>query len=162
MKNIVLQSDFGLGNGTSNLYGVCKQVDADLQVYDLSHAVPGFDIRRASENLAAVVPMWPAGTVFVSAVDPATGTEHLVCAARTTSGSYILTADNGTLTAVADTIGLDEVRDITALLREYASRESTALLHGRDLAWCAALLASGQRSFEELGPTYAIESVVRM
>lgn len=135
-------------------------MDADLQVYDLSHAVPGFDIRRASENLAAVVPMWPAGTVFMSAVDPATGTEHLVCAARTTSGSYILTADNGTLTAVANTIGLDEVWNITALLWEYASRESIALLHGIDLAWCVALLASSQRSFEQMGPAYAVESVV--
>ena len=86
MSNIVLQSDYGLGNGTSNLYGVCKRVDPDLKIYDLSHAVPGFDIRRASENLAAVVPAWPAGTVFVSAVDPATGTEHLVCAAKTASG----------------------------------------------------------------------------
>lgn len=162
MSDIVLQSDYGLGNGTSNLYGVCKRVDPDLKIYDLSHAVPGFDIRRASENLAAVVPAWPAGTVFASAVDPATGTEHLVCVAKTASGSYILTADNGTLSAAADTVGIVEVRDITALLRAYPEYADGALLHGKDLAWCAALLASGQRSFEELGPTYAVEAIVHL
>lgn len=160
MGYIVFQSDYGLGNGTAALYGVCKSVDLSLNVYDLTHEVPALNVAAAADNLATVVPLWPAGTVFVSAVDPATGTDHLVCAARLANGSYVFTADNGALSKVARSIGVTEVRDLHLLLSEYRSTQRSDLLHGRDLAWCAALLASGQLAFRDLGPTYPVDQIV--
>lgn len=161
MGNIVLQSDYGLGNGTGDLHGVCKQVDMALLVYDLTHDIPGLDVAAASDNLARAVAFWPAGTVFVSCVDPATGTEHRICAAETANGCYILTADNGALSGVRDTVGLTAVRDITALTKAYPAG-TTALLHGRDLAWCAALLASGQRPFAQMGEAYPLGQLAQL
>ena len=160
MGCIVFQSDYGLGNGTAALCGVCKSVDPTLAVYDLTHEVPPLSVADAADNLAAVVPLWPEGTVFVSAVDPATGTDHLVCAARLENGSYVLTADNGALGPLARTVGVAEVRNLSMLLSEYRSTQRSDLLHGRDLAWCAALLASGQLSFRDLGVSYPVAQIV--
>ncbi|MGM9538582.1 MAG: SAM-dependent chlorinase/fluorinase [Candidatus Onthomonas sp.] len=157
MGNILFQSDYGLGNGTAELSGICLQVDPALQIYTLSHDVPRLDVTAAAANLAAVTPCWPAGTVLVSLVDPAVGTEHRICAARTTGGCYLLTADNGALAPLKGSI--DQVRDIGPLLREYPFPAAAALLHGKDLAWAAALLASGQRPFEVLGECYPVEEI---
>ena len=159
MGCIVFQSDYGLGNGTAALYGVCKSVDPTLAVYDLTHEVPPLSVADAAANLAAVVPLWPAGTVFVSAVDPATGTDHLVCAALLKNGSYVIAADNGTLGPVARAIGITEVRDLDLLLFEYRNAQRSDLLHGRDMAWCAALLASGQLAFRDLGVSYPVSRI---
>src|SRR2546423_10858075 len=41
----------------------------DARVVDLSHDVPPFDVWAAAFFLRAVVPYWPAGTIFVAVVD---------------------------------------------------------------------------------------------
>ena len=54
MGYVVLQTDFG---GTSAVMsGMCKLVDRSLQVYDLTHQVPKFNVRAAGENLVEVMP----------------------------------------------------------------------------------------------------------
>ena len=157
MGNILFQSDYGLGNGTAELSGICLRVDPALQIYTLSYDLPRLDVAAAAAHLAAVEPLWPAGTVLVSLVDPAVGTEHRICAARTVHGCYILTADNGALAPLKTSI--DRVRDIGLLLKRYPFPAASALLHGKDLAWAAALLASGQRPFEALGEPYPVEEI---
>lgn len=160
MGNIVFQSDYGLGNGTAQLSGICLQVEPSLQIYTLSHDVPQLDVRTAAANLAAVVPVWPAGAVFASLVDPAMGTDHRICAARLSNGCYILTADNGALAPLREAI--TQVREIGQLLAQYPFPASSTLLHGKDLAWAAALLASGQRGFEEMGECYPASEIVKL
>ena len=54
---------------------------------------------------------------------------------------------------------IDQVRDIGPLLKQYPFPAASALLHGKDLAWAAALLASGQRPFEALGEPYPVEEI---
>ena len=48
---------------------------------------------------------WPAGTVFVSVVDPGVGTDRKSIVLKTTSGHYFVTPDNGALTFVAPRSG---------------------------------------------------------
>ena len=94
---IVFQTDFGLGGGCA-MYGVCKQVDLSLEPYELTHTIPVFDVQKASVSLRDAIPSWPAGTVFVSVVDPGVGTARRASVAKTANGYYIVTPDNGTLT----------------------------------------------------------------
>ena len=70
---IVMQTDFGVGGGGA-MYGVCKTIDPELQIYDLSHVIPKFNVEKASASLRNVMPFWPKGTIFVSVVDPGVGT----------------------------------------------------------------------------------------
>ena len=154
-KTIVFQSDFTYKEGAvAAMYGVVKQVDPDLEIIDLTHEIPKFDIWSASFRLHQVVPFWPKGTVFVSVVDPGVGTARKACVAKTKSGHWIVTPDNKSLTHIAKFIGMEEVREIPADMR-FASPYKTAVFHGRDVfGYVGALLASGQMRFDELKESY--------
>ena len=79
MKTLVLQSDFGLDDGAvSAMHGVAKQVNQALEVSHITHNIPQYDIWTASYRLIQTVEYWPAGTVFVSVVDPGVGSHRRV------------------------------------------------------------------------------------
>ncbi len=62
-KALVLQTDFGLGDGAvSAMYGVAYSVSEDLMVADLTHEIPQYDIWEASYRLIQTVAYWPKGT----------------------------------------------------------------------------------------------------
>lgn len=50
--------------------GVVKQVDRELECYDITHDIEQFNVLAASRELMYVEPFWPKGTIFVSVVDP--------------------------------------------------------------------------------------------
>ena len=112
-KALVLQTDFGLGDGAvSAMYGVAYSVSEDLMVADLTHEIPQYDIWEASYRLIQTVAYWPKGTVFVSVVDPGVGSTRRSIAVETVTGQYIITPDNGTLTHVKKMIGIRSARII--------------------------------------------------
>lgn len=157
---IAMQTDFGFGGGGA-MYGVCKTVDMELQVYDISHVIPRFNVQKASESLVSVLPFWPKGTVFVSVVDPGVGTERRASVARTRNGYYIVTPDNGTLTDVNRKFGIEAIRVIDEKVNRLKGTEKTSIFHGRDLfAYCAARLASGIIDFEGVGAEYPVAEIV--
>ena len=57
MKNaLVFQSDFGIGDGAvSAMYGVAYNVDNTLQLFDLTHEIPQYNICEASYRLIQTV-----------------------------------------------------------------------------------------------------------
>jgi S-adenosylmethionine hydrolase len=142
--------------------GVCKRVDGNLKLYDLTHDVPKFSVETASENLAEQLTAWPKGTVFVSVVYPGADGEITLCAAETENGYYIITPDNGTLTDTVRCFGVKSIRNVSGLADSYRKTEKTALSHGRDLAYCAACLASGKFAFEQMGPEYSVKDIVML
>ncbi|MBQ1358652.1 MAG: SAM-dependent chlorinase/fluorinase [Oscillospiraceae bacterium] len=165
MGYVVMQTDFGSG-GSGAMAGVCKLVDRSVRVYNITHEVPKFDVRAAGHNLAEVIPYWPQGTVFVSVVDPGVGTSRRACAAKTSTGCYIVTPDNGCLTETADKIGIVAVREIDQSINRYSGNEwsqKSDIFHGRDVfAYCAARIAAGIITFEEVGPEYPVEEIVSL
>ena len=113
MKPLVFQTDFGLVDGAvSAMYGVAYTVMPDLKIHDLTHDITPFNIWEASYRLIQTINYWPEGTVFVSVVDPGVGSDRKSVVARTKSGRYIVTPDNGTLTHVIRFEGIDAVREI--------------------------------------------------
>lgn len=149
--NLVLLSDYGDGNGVADMIGVVKRVDARLRVYDLTHDVPTFGLARAAELLSDQLCAWPAGTVFVCAVDPAVGTAQRVVAAQTLDGYFLVAPDNGCLADAVAAHGLKALSDLHELNAAYAKTERSALYHGRNLVYCAAHLASGLRTMADIG-----------
>ena len=107
---IVMQTDFTADtSAVCTMYGVCQMVDPELKIFNNTHAIPGFDIFTASISLDYVVDFWSEGTVFVSVVDPGVGTDRKACVAKLKNGQYVVTPDNGSLTHVAEKIGIEEV-----------------------------------------------------
>src|SRR6478736_976674 len=153
-KIVVFQSDFGLKDGAvSAMKGVAMGVSTELKLFDLTHEIPAYNIWEAAYRLEQTVPYWPAGTVFVSVVDPGVGTERKSVVMKTNSGQFIVTPDNGTLTLIAASQGIAEIRQIDEATNRRKNSNASYTFHGRDVyAYTAARLAAGVIRFEEVGP----------
>ena len=163
MKPVILiQTDFSLSwSAVAQMKGVMKQVDPELEIVDLCHDIKTFDPWEASLSLQATEPYWPKGTIFVSVVDPGVGTARRACAARLKDGMIIITPDNGSLTHLLHSVGVEQVREIDESINRYPAKEQVSVFHGRDLfGYCAARLAAGVISFEEVGPEYPVSEIV--
>jgi S-adenosylmethionine hydrolase len=158
---IVYQTDFGLKDGAvSARRGVAVSVDPSLRLEDLTHEIPAFDIWQGAYRLNSTAPYWPPGTVFVSVVDPGVGTDRKSVVLETSSGHYFVSPDNGTLTLVAQDLGIEAVREIDESRYRRPGSEQSYTFHGRDVySYAAAHLASGQTSFEDIGPELPAEVV---
>ncbi|WP_429950405.1 hypothetical protein IGJ55_000864 [Enterococcus sp. AZ170] len=158
---LVLQTDFGLGDGAvSAMYGVAHMVSDEIVIGDLTHEIPPYDIWAASYRLYQTVKYWPKETVFVSVVDPGVGSARRSIAAKTSSGHYIITPDNGSLTHILHYQGIEEIRSINEVTSRLPHSEESHTFHGRDIyAYNGARLACGEISFEELGSVVAADSI---
>jgi len=142
---LVLQSDFGVKDiAVASMKGVAVGVSRDLDIYDLTHEIPTFNIWEASLRLEQAAEYWPKGTVFVSVVDPGVGTARKSVVLKTKTGQYFVSPDNGSLTAVAERFGIDAVREIDEAVNRLANSEKSYTFHGRDVyAYTGARLAAG-------------------
>src|SRR5580698_4318540 len=132
-KIVVYQTDFGLKDGAvSEMKGVAMGVSPDLKLFDLTHEIPAYDIWQAAYRLEQSVRYWPAGTVFVSVVDPGVGTARKSVVLKTKSGHFIVTPDNGTLTLVAKSLGIAEIREIDEQVNRRKDSQKSYTFHGRD------------------------------
>ena len=152
-KILVFQTDFGTKDGAvSAMKGVAMGVSADLKLFDLTHEIPAYNIWEAAYRLEQTVSYWPPGTVFVSVVDPGVGTNRKSVVLKTGSGHFIVSPDNGTLTLVAESLGIAEIRQINEAVNRRSGSEKSYTFHGRDVyAYTAARLAAGVISFEQVG-----------
>lgn len=150
---LVFQSDFGLKDGAvSAMKGVASGVSADLKLYDLTHEIPAYNIWEASYRLVQTAPYWPVGTVFVSVVDPGVGTNRKSVVMKSKSGHFFVTPDNGTLTLVAENLGIEEVREIDEAINRRKDSNESYTFHGRDVyAFTAARLAAKVISMDQVG-----------
>jgi S-adenosylmethionine hydrolase len=160
-KIVVFQSDFGLKDGAvSAMKGVAIGVSPELKLFDLTHEIPAYNIWEAAYRLEQTIPYWPAGTVFVSVVDPGVGTDRKSVVLKTNTGQFIVTPDNGTLTLIAASAGIAEIREIDEVINRRKGSEKSYTFHGRDVyAYTAARLAAGVITFEQIGKVLAKEVV---
>lgn len=151
---LVLQTDFGLKDGAvAAMRGVAVGVSPRLAIHDLSHENTPFNVWEAAYRLKQVAPYWPEGTVFVSVVDPGVGTTRKSVVLRTKSGHLFVGPDNGTLTLVAEDLGVAALREIDETRHRRKGSERSYTFHGRDIfAFVGARLAAGAVTFDEVGP----------
>ncbi len=151
---IVYQTDFGLKDGAvAEMKGVALQVDPSLKLFDLTHEIPAFNTWEAAYRLEQTVRYWPKGTVFVNVVDPGVGTSRKSVVLKTKSGHYIVSPDNGSLTLVAESLGIEELREIDEKINRRPGSGDSYTFHGRDVySYTAARLASGKISWAQVGP----------
>jgi S-adenosylmethionine hydrolase len=151
---LVIQTDFGTKDGAvATMRGIAVGVSPGLAIFDLSHENTPFDIWEASYRLKQTAPFWPAGTVFISVVDPGVGTARASVVLQTKSGHFFVGPDNGSWTLVAEELGITSVRRIDEKVNRRAGSEKSYTFHGRDIyAFVGARLASGTITYEQVGP----------
>ena len=153
-RALVFQTDFGLAEGSiAEMKGVAFTVSPSLHMFDLTHLIPPYDIWEAAVRLRQAAPFWPAGTVFVSIVDPGVGTARKAVVVRSLGGHYFVGPDNGSFTFVAEQLGIESVREIDENLNRLPGSERSHTFHGRDIfGYTGARLAAGVIDFEQVGP----------
>jgi len=151
---LILQADFsGLV-----MAGVAYTVDQELAIYNLRPLIPLYDIKAASASLAYNAQTWPAGTVFVSVVDPGVGTKRKSVVLETKNGLYFVSPDNGSLSGPAEDYGISAVREIDESVNRRTNTDWAHTFHGRDVySYTGARLAAGVISFKEVGPLLPAE-----
>lgn len=146
---LIIQADFaGLV-----MAGVAYSVSRELDIFNVRPLIPLYDIQAASSSLEYNSQSWPSGTVFVSVVDPGVGTSRKSVVLKTKDGKYFVSPDNGSLSGVASTYGIEEVREIDESVNRIKDSGWSHTFHGRDVySFTGARLAAGVISFDEVGP----------
>jgi S-adenosylmethionine hydrolase len=154
---LVIQADFaGLV-----MTGVAYSVSKELDIYNLRPLIPLYDTRSASASLAYNAQTWPAGTVFVSVVDPGVGTARKSVVLKTKNGLFFVSPDNGSLSGPATSYGVEAVREIDESVNRRQGSEWSHTFHGRDIySYTGARLAAGVISYEQVGPLMEPEVIM--
>lgn len=149
-STVALISDFGQdGFFVPSVKGVILSLNPAVRLVDITHTVPSYDVRAAGFILSACSPFFPAGTIFLSVVDPGVGTARRILLARTEKYDFIA-PDNGLLTLALDGVRSLELRSISN--PKYFLTESSRTFEGRDrMAPAAAWLSLGTPA-SEFGP----------
>lgn len=155
---VTFLSDYGLEDEFAGVCrGVIKRFAPDVEILDISHAIPPQDIQTGAAVLAQAVPFMPPA-VHLAVVDPGVGTERRAVVIGTRKGPPLLGPDNGLLSLAMEALGgATQAFRISnkALFLEMPSRT----FHGRDIfAPVAARLALGMPP-EEVGPEVPVESL---
>ncbi|MEE8535612.1 MAG: SAM-dependent chlorinase/fluorinase [Kiloniellales bacterium] len=137
---IVLFTDFGrAGPYVGQMQAVLHREAPGVPVVELFSEAPAFAPKAAAYLLAAYAPEFPAGSVFLSVVDPGVGGPRAPLTVLA-DGRWYVGPDNGLLAIVARRAGTARAWEIT-----WAPERLSASFHGRDLfAPVAARLALGE------------------
>ncbi len=144
MRPICFLSDFGLADDfVGSCKGVMAKVAPGIQILDLTHEVPGFEIETGAEILLHATRYMPPDTVYLAVVDPGVGTERRGLALSTRSGALLVGPDNGLLLPAAESLGgISEA--VTLTNARYHLHPVSSTFHGRDIfSPAAAHLAAG-------------------
>jgi len=149
---IVFMTDFGIAN---DAVAICKAVmlsiAPDARIMDITHRVTPYSIEEGARFLEGVSPYYPAGTVFVTVVDPGVGTSRKAVIVKTKKNQYFVLPDNGLITPVIDRDGLASAREITNP-NWIIQVPISSTFHGRDIfSPAGAHLADGWE-FNLVGP----------
>ena len=152
---ITLTTDFG----TSDTYvgimkGVILSINPNVQIVDLTHAIPPQDIYEAAFSIYTAHSYFQKGTIHVIVVDPGVGSDRQAIVSRTDSAFFVC-PDNGVLSYLLQNIGNEggQLMGSVAIQNSaYYLPEVSNTFHGRDIfAPVAAHLSLGV-SLEDIGP----------
>lgn len=149
---LTLTTDFGYRDHyVGAMKGVVASLAPGVQVFDITHDVPSFDVAEGAFAIAQAWRSYPDGTVHVVVVDPGVGSSRAPIAAA--AGRHFFVApDNGVLSQVLESVSASSVRRVET---RHGLGEISRTFHGRDLfAPVAARLAAGLQ-FEDVGPSMA-------
>ena len=102
MAIITLTSDWGLKDHyTGAVKGAILKLLPDVQIIDVSHQIPAFDLNQAAFIIRNFYPDFPQGTIHILAIntEAAVDTPHTVVFHR---GHYFIGADNGIFSLLFD------------------------------------------------------------
>lgn len=145
-------SDFGHADEfVGVVHGVIERIAPGTRVIDIGHEVARGNVRAGALMLLRSIQYLPDGVVL-AVVDPGVGTERRGVAVQTGRG-YFVGPDNGVLAPAVAMVG-GALQAVSLESAEFRLPFHGSSFDGRDVfAPAAAVLASGEATLDELGPT---------
>jgi S-adenosylmethionine hydrolase len=161
MRPISFLSDFGLADEfVGVVHGVLATVAPTSTVIDVTHGIERGDVRGGALALMRAMPYLPEG-VALAVIDPGVGTDRRAIAAETEWGHFV-GPDNGLLSPAVASVG-GASRVVTLENPDARIPSPGRTFDGRDVFGpAAALLASGDMDFADLGTPVDPESLTPM
>ena len=158
---LTFTSDYGLEDEFVGVcHGVIKRFAPEVEILDISHAIPPQDVRAGANVLAQAVLFMPSA-VHLAIVDPGVGTHRRAVVIGTREGPPLIGPDNGLLSLAAEALGgATQAHEITR--EDFFLQPVSRTFHGRDLfAPVAARLAPGTPP-DEVGPAVPVAELVSL
>lgn len=126
---VALLTDYGHQDAYAGIMkGAILSANPKARIVDLTHDIPPQDIAEGARVLAASLPYFPDGTVFVAVVDPGVGTDRAILGVETDRHVF-LAPDNGLLGflegGIRRMVRIDESK--------YSLKPLSQTFHGRDI-----------------------------
>jgi len=155
---LVLLTDFGEQDVyVGVMKGVIKTINPEIEILDLTHAIPPQNILAASYCLLSALPYYQLGTIYLAIVDPGVGSSRKALGIKFAKG-YLIGPDNGLFSEILNIYPAQEIRELD-VQKYWRVPHPSQTFHGRDIfAPVAAHLASGV-ALAELGTLIGNESL---
>jgi len=146
---ITLTTDFGTADSyLAQMKGTILGINPEVQLVDVTHAIPPQNIERAAGILDDVVDAFPRQTIHLVVVDPGVGTDRRIVAVESEHRRFVA-ADNGVLSIVLARDPLQRAIEIDRAA--VPSRTVSSTFHGRDVMAPVAAFWSLDRDPVEFG-----------
>jgi S-adenosylmethionine hydrolase len=158
---VAFLSDVGSHDeATALCKGLMLKTCRDVEIIDITHQVPAFDVVEGAQMLGDVPEFFPGHTIICAYVYPETGSATATVAVRNAHGQLLVAPDNGLLTHALDSSPAVEAYRVTSPAA--MNHPPTPTWYGRDVVVaCAAKLAAGM-ALAEVGPAIAPHELVRL
>ena len=157
---ITFLTDFGLRDDfVGTCHGVIKRIAPEAQIIDITHGIPPQAVLQGALVLANTLPYMPIG-VHLAVVDPGVGGHRRALALQDREGRRYVGPDNGLLLPAAESVGIEEARELAN--PAYALDSISRTFHGRDIFAPAAAHLAGGVPLSELGPPIDPGALVRL
>ncbi len=128
---ITLTTDFGTDSPyVAQMKGAILSINPDVNLVDISHAVPPQDIRHGAMVLADVTGLFPPGSIHVAVIDPGVGTGREIVYVKMADHHFIA-PNNGVLSLVSKKEPPNMQIEITNA--QFWRAEVSSTFHGRDI-----------------------------
>jgi S-adenosylmethionine hydrolase len=160
MSIVTLTTDFGTSDSyVAQMKGTILAINPDVQLVDVTHAIPPQGIARAAAVVEEIASVFPAASIHVAVVDPGVGSDRALLAAES-AGQRFLAPDNGLLTLVFRRFPQARVHRLTE--DRFWRKPVSATFHGRDILAPVAAHWSRGVDVAEFGPPVALADLVKL
>lgn len=128
---ITLTTDFGdEDHYVGSMKGVIFGINADSNIVDITHKIPGHDIFKAAFTVRNFYRYFPNDSIHVVVVDPGVGSERKSIVVKTELGVFV-GPDNGVFSFIFNDAEKAEIYEITN--NDYMLNDISRTFHGRDI-----------------------------
>ena len=133
MRIITITSDFGIENWyVACMKGVILSLNPNINLIDITHAIPAQDIHSAGLIISNSTPYFPPLTIHLVVVDPEVGSSsRLPIIAKLSNNQIYVLPNNGLLSFLLQKFELLEAYAIEN--RNYIRENVSSTFHGRDV-----------------------------